>query len=680
MVEVHGHATSVPGSTVGARAPLVTSARVGAPDQDRQDAGTGPELAGGGVPATGWGSPDPGEPVPSDPVRPGGASGSEGAGDRAESAGWVETPGGSTSDAMTRRLLESLLAAQGGPASPRRWRVAAGVVRVLIAEGAAAEVASFLAPAPGRAATFELDIAETGPADGGRTSVQQFGPDVETAVREALRAATRGAAVRVRSVAGEVHRTVLRHSRTRPGSLELVPPGPDSYEGDGPGCRAAIEEWAQVQEEAALPGAAADGTGALGTGALGTGAGGTGADRPVPGDLPAGGTPTAQPAREVAALDLPAALSEAMTTLDVELDPAAISAAVQRALADVTIELDLTAVEQAVRSALSGLSLDLDLAAVEPAVRRVIAEEVVGLARREEVVGLARQSDLTALARRADLAALARGEDLAALARRDDLAPLAHDDQLADLARREDLANLARQGDIAGLARREDVADLARREDLADLARRGDIVGLGRPDDVVASADVARIESKLDQLLAAVALQGERPTAPGGPAAVAAEVATAELAALRSQVEILLQTVADRLAAGTRSMESLADELADRDRNAIVLAGELGRRIDTAVDRLAERLDRRPPGPSGAGPPAAGSLAAGPPAAGPPASGPPAAGPPAATAGPRSSGPRSSGPRAPDPQAPGPDAGPGVTPGGRPRRSGRRQAPPGSSG
>lgn len=466
---------------------------MGEPDQERQDPGTdpdnpGPRDSGPDPAAPDPGAPDPGTPEPAAP-----------------DPGVPEPPVESSSDAMTRRLLESLLASQGGPASSRRSRVAAGVIRVLIAEGAAAEVAGFLAPAPGQPAAFELTVEESVPADGGRASVQHFGADVETAVREALRAAARGASVGVRSVSGDVRRTVLRHSRTRPGALELVPADPDAYDGDPGACRAAVDGWHRAV--AALTGPGPDAGPVTDTGPV--------AD---PG-------PVAAPQPSAPGVEIPAALSEATASLDLELDPAAIGAAVQRALADVTIEMDMSAVEQAVRSALADLSLDFDPAAVEAPVRRVVAQ-LLGL---DEAGG-------------------------------------------------------------------EPAGRLARHADLAALARRADLAGL------------ARIESKLDQLLAASTGPDRTapPDAPGAGTTVPAEAAAGELVALRLQVEILLQTLAERLAAGTRSLEALADELADRDRTATVLAGELARRTDAALDRLAARLDGRPPLPPGPpGPPEA---------------------------------------------------------------------------
>ena len=478
--------------------------------------------------------------------------------------GPIGAPVESSSEATARRLLAALLAGQGGPASPRRSRVEAGVIRVLIAEGSATEVAGFLAPVPGRPGEFEVAVEEVGPVDGGRISVQQYGSDVESAVREALRAAGQGASVKVTSVSGDLRRTVLRHSRTRSGALEFVPPTPDAYDGDGEAGRAAVEAWSGAA--AAL---------AVGLPAPTAGRGGAAAVD-VSGPVAASGAATGGPADTgAAALDIAAAVTQAMAAVDLELDPTGIGAAVQQALADITIEVDLGAVEQAVRAGLADVRLDLDPAAIEAPLRRAVAM-LLGL----DESGPADTDPGGPLARRADLAGLAQSGELASLARRQDM---------ARLARREDVAPLAHRDDLAPLAGREDLVPLARRDDLAPLARREDLIPLARDGEVAGAEDRARVESKLDRLLAVTA-SGQRSAPPAGPA---------ELVALRRQVEELLQTLDERLAAGTRSIEALADELADRDRTATALAAELGRRTDAAVDRLAARLDGRSVQPGG---------------------------------------------------------------------------------
>ncbi|MGH9076265.1 MAG: hypothetical protein ACRDY0_02220 [Acidimicrobiales bacterium] len=70
-------------------------------------------------------------------------------------------------------------------------------------------------------------------------------------------------------------------------------------------------------------------------------------------------------------------------------------------------------------------------------------------------------------------------------------------------------------------------------------------------------------------------------------------LARATLVAASEELFLQLESMTDRIRAGTRALESLADELAARDRTASRYLDRVAQRTDTAVDRLGQRLGDR---------------------------------------------------------------------------------------
>lgn len=253
----------------------------------------------------------------------------------------MEEMGPGQGDAFVTAMLRAALSAPGADV-PRAGRIVAGLLGVLVAEGAGGEVAAVMAAEPGAPTTFEVHSTTTAAA----TATERLGGlDAEAALRASVRLARTGAdLVEAVGLGPDGLRRIVLRSRHGAAPSFLVPD--ESTMGSNPvAAAAAIARWRRGTAGGAAPPAAWGG----------------GAEHPVrrsPGfpAFPEEGAATQARVNPDPGLDLRRRWPGISLTDDVTVLPGLddiVRRAVADALEEVTVEVDMAAVETVVARAMA---------------------------------------------------------------------------------------------------------------------------------------------------------------------------------------------------------------------------------------------------------------------------------------------------------------------------------------